>query len=153
MIFVAPFSHLGIVQLQEYGKALLSTNLMCDLPQVQVQTNEDALSEEVQTEEVLTRNKWTQRPPHISVRPAQKGEAEEEEEGHHHLPGPEDYLGVGGDLDPDEMAKMTRKIDSSGHIAAFLSSASQVNILPWNGVQYHGCCWSDTVYEFSYIYI
>lgn len=93
----------------------------------------------MQTEEVLTRNKWTQRPPHISIRPAQEGEVEEEK-GHHHLPGPEDYLGVGGDLDPDEVSKMKHKIDSSGHIAAFLSSASQVNILPWIGVQYHGYC-------------
>lgn len=79
-----------------------------------MQTNEDALSEEVQTDEITTRNKWTQKPVHISVGTDNQ------------LPGPQDYMGVGGDLDPTEYSTIPRKDATSGYLTSFLTSTSQV---------------------------
>ncbi|XP_047482829.1 cytoplasmic dynein 2 intermediate chain 1-like isoform X1 [Penaeus chinensis] len=80
--------------------------------QVSIQTNEDALSEEVQTDEILKRDKWTQKPVHISIGKDEK------------LPGPEDYLGVGGDLDPVTFTESSSS--NTGRLTSFLTSASQV---------------------------
>lgn len=79
-----------------------------------MQTNEDALCEEVQTDEITTRNKWTQKPVHISVGADNQ------------LPGPQDYMGVGGDVDPVEFSAVPRKTANTGYLTTFLTSASQV---------------------------
>lgn len=81
---------------------------------VHVQTNEDALCEEVQTDEITTRDKWTQKPVHISVGADNQ------------LPGPQDYMGVGGDVDPIEFSAVPRKTANTGYLTTFLTSASQV---------------------------
>ncbi|ROT85651.1 WD repeat-containing protein 60 [Penaeus vannamei] len=80
--------------------------------QVSIQTNEDALSEEVQTDEILKRDKWTQKPVHISIGKDEK------------LPEPEDYLGVGGDMDPIGFTESSTS--NTARLTSFLTSASQV---------------------------
>ncbi|XP_027219127.2 cytoplasmic dynein 2 intermediate chain 1 isoform X2 [Penaeus vannamei] len=80
--------------------------------QVSIQTNEDALSEEVQTDEILKRDKWTQKPVHISIGKDDK------------LPEPEDYLGVGGDMDPIGFTESSTS--NTARLTSFLTSASQV---------------------------
>ncbi|XP_064107541.1 cytoplasmic dynein 2 intermediate chain 1-like [Macrobrachium nipponense] len=82
--------------------------------QVTVQTNEDALTEEIQTEPVVMRNKWTQKPVHISI-----GKDNE-------LPGPEDYMGVGGDMGPLTFSGAATGKSSTSRLTSFLTSASQV---------------------------
>lgn len=42
------------------------------------------------------------------------------------LPGPQDYMGVGGDVDPTEYSTMPRNNASTGYLTSFLTSASQV---------------------------
>lgn len=73
------------------------------------------MCEEVQTDEILTRDKWTQKPVHISVGTDNQ------------LPGPQDYMGVGGDVDPIEFTTMPRKNSNTGYLTTFLTSASQVH--------------------------
>ncbi|XP_042893349.1 cytoplasmic dynein 2 intermediate chain 1-like isoform X2 [Penaeus japonicus] len=80
--------------------------------QISIQTNEDALSEEVQTDEILKKDKWTQKPVHISIGTDER------------LPGPEDYLGVGGDMDPIGFTDSSSS--NTGRLTSFLTSASQV---------------------------
>ncbi|XP_063871440.1 cytoplasmic dynein 2 intermediate chain 1-like isoform X2 [Scylla paramamosain] len=92
----------------------ISTFGQANRQQVHVQTNEDALCEEVQTDEIITRDKWTQKPVHISVGTDNQ------------LPGPQDYMGVGGDMDPREYSTMPRKNANTGYLTSFLTSASQV---------------------------
>ncbi|KAG7160194.1 WD repeat-containing protein 60-like [Homarus americanus] len=82
--------------------------------QVNVQTNDDALCEEVQTDEITTRDKWTQKPVHISI-----GKDEQ-------LPGPEDYMGVGGDMDLVDYSSASSKSSNTARLTSFLSSSSQV---------------------------
>ncbi|XP_068233794.1 cytoplasmic dynein 2 intermediate chain 1-like [Palaemon carinicauda] len=82
--------------------------------QVNVQTNEDALSEEIQTEPIVTRNKWTQKPVHITI-----GEDNV-------LPGPEDYMGVGGDMGPLTFTGASSRTSGTSRLTSFLTSASQV---------------------------
>lgn len=79
-----------------------------------MQTNEDALCEEVQTEEIVMWNKWTQKPVYISV-----GKDNQ-------LPGPEDYRGVGGDIDHLEQSKASTQDSNTAKLTSFLSSSSQV---------------------------
>ncbi|XP_071534076.1 uncharacterized protein [Panulirus ornatus] len=81
--------------------------------QIHVQTNEDALCEEVQTDEIVTRNKWTQKPIHISI-----GKDNQ-------LPMPEDYIGVGGDMDPFEHSRISSS-NNTAKLTSFLTSSSQV---------------------------
>lgn len=91
--------------------------LLFTVQKVHVQTNEDALCEEVQTDEILTRDKWTQKPVHISVGADNQ------------LPGPQDYMGVGGDMDPIEFSTVPRKNSNTGYLTTFLTSASQVQLI------------------------
>ncbi|KAK7078845.1 hypothetical protein SK128_005225 [Halocaridina rubra] len=85
--------------------------------QISVQTNEDALNEETQTEELVLRDKWTQKPVNINI-----GKDNQ-------LPGPEDYLGVGGDTDLETFTDISKAKSSTAKLTSFLTSASQIMLV------------------------
>ena len=81
-----------------------------------MQTNEDQLSEEVQTDEIVMKNKWTQKPPNIAMH---KGM----------LPSPADYLGVGSDdqeTDETPILMADTFVSDSVRLSKFLNSSAQV---------------------------
>lgn len=88
--------------------------------QVGMQTNEDSLSQETQTESPLKLDKWTQKPISVNVGPDMKSP-----------PTPQDYLGVGGDMPPQEGGSEDSFGASAagdvGRLTKFLSAASQVS--------------------------
>ena len=86
------------------------------MTQVSVQTNEDNLSEEIQTDEIVLKNRWTQCPPNIGLSKDV-------------LPSPADYLGVGSDDPDDEGLALTLTdtfISDSVRLSKFLNSSAQV---------------------------
>ncbi|XP_043234210.1 cytoplasmic dynein 2 intermediate chain 1-like isoform X2 [Amphibalanus amphitrite] len=82
------------------------------------QTNEDDLAEEVQTDEVVCRHKWTQHPIQFDVRVTTNAEGEV-------VTGPTyyDYLGVGGDMEEDERDRQDRLHSSAIRLNRFLGAA------------------------------
>ena len=83
-----------------------------------MQTNEDDLSQETQTDPVELLNKWTQQPICVDVGPNMVK-----------VPTPEDYLGVGGDISSSQTTDQPFGHRAAGDVARltkFLSAASQV---------------------------
>ncbi|RXG69050.1 WD repeat-containing protein 60 [Armadillidium vulgare] len=102
---------------ESYIAAFGTTNTL----QTSTQTNDDAISEEVQTESPPLLNKWTQKPINISVKDD-------------YLPTAEDFLGVGGDSAQDDDEENTHatfkslSVDSE-HLTKFLSASTQVVLM------------------------
>lgn len=116
--------------------------------QVHVQTNEDDLEEEIQTDEILTCNKWTQHPPEYlgstktgnEIRYVLSKEVKKkltnltrtrsQKNFHKSLALLQERLGVGGDLKPeDEEGLYNKEVviqPKTAGLLTFLSWASQV---------------------------
>lgn len=87
--------------------------------QAGVQTNEDNLGQETQTESVEMLDKWTQQPISVDVGPNMVNP-----------PTPADYLGVGGDISStqtNDQSFGSKSAGDIGRLTKFLSAASNVN--------------------------
>ena len=88
-----------------------------------MQTNEDNLSQEVQTEDIIKLDKWTQKPISVNVGPSMKSP-----------PTAEEYLGVGGETEPSFTTFEDSEFRQSstgdvGRLTKFLTVASQVQLV------------------------
>ncbi|KAK6639390.1 hypothetical protein RUM43_007663 [Polyplax serrata] len=88
--------------------------------QIHVQTNEDDLEEEIQTDEITKCNKWTQNPPEYLGNRKTDGVA-------NHVLTKEERLGVGGDRPPEEDNQPFGK-----EIVVQTKTNGLVNFLSWS---------------------
>ncbi|XP_037068700.1 cytoplasmic dynein 2 intermediate chain 1-like [Pollicipes pollicipes] len=88
------------------------------------QTNEDDLTEELQTDEVKMRVKWTQHPIQFDVKVTTNNEGEV-------VSGPTyyDYMGVGGDMEEDEENMEDRRQSSAIRLNKFLGAAGSCMLM------------------------
>ncbi|KDR24443.1 WD repeat-containing protein 60 isoform X2 [Zootermopsis nevadensis] len=88
--------------------------------QAHVQTNEDNLSEEVQTDEIRYKNKWTQKPVSFQTKNVKSSVDEV-------TIFSQDHLGVGGDSVEDDTDSWKERLNiDTLRLSQFLSSAGQV---------------------------